>query len=182
MTFGIPKEAIPVSLVDGTMDLSWHHSLLTSIEARENKRRQELVLRKETGATPTSISLECKNDQHNTILIPRSIDVLMGRGRHPKSRPGALRMHNLVIEYREAYDSASKSGKTAITKRILQNLKNSGCRFLTSAPDGGYVECDDTAAREKIAHSFRNHRLKGGSCGENYTERNLASRKRSNKS
>jgi len=101
-----------------------------------------------------------------TILVPGPMDILMGRGRHPKSRPGALRMHHLVLQHRVAYDSAkSRLEKTAITKSVLLQLKALGCRFLHETKSGYYVETDDVAAREKISHGFRNQRLKAGGGG-----------------
>jgi len=159
MTFGIPREAIPVSATDGTVDLTWHHKMLKQMEAIQKKRRQVLTAAR---TPPSEASTPEPQLEVGPILVPMQLDVMMGRGHHPKNRPGALRMHNLVLEYREEYDSAAKLGKTAITKKILHQMKQSGSRFLIGAPGGGYMECSDTAAREKISAGFRNLRIKEG--------------------
>ena len=86
------------------------------------------------------------------------MDVLMGRGRHPKSRPGSLLMRRLLEENKEAYETAAKLEKSQVAERVLENMKRMGSRFLSPAGDG-YVQCDDVVAREKISHGFRNLRL-----------------------
>jgi hypothetical protein len=83
-----------------------------------------------------------------------------------------MRMHQLLVEHRDAYDDTTKSEKTKLSATVLQKLKQLGCRFLAAAP-GGFVECDDYVAREKISHGFRNLRLSD----KNKTSGNISSDK-----
>ena len=132
-------------------------------------------------SSPEAVSIKGHNyHQHHAedgvdqtlILIPGPMDVLMGMGNnhnasYKKSRrnPGLLRLHCICDEYYEEYESASRPEKTRIAQKIVEEMKQFGCRFLTPAESdnlsdigGGYVECDDAAVREKVAHRFRNLR------------------------
>jgi hypothetical protein len=155
MTFGITREAIPVSVEDETTEQANHHEMLKALKFREQHQKAETT---ESLSTKVERSTASSSD---IILVPSPMDILMGRGRHPKCRPGGLRMHSMLLEHRAVYDMATKVEKTVIAETILKVMKKSGCRFLTSAEGGGFVECDDSTARKKISHGFRNLRLKG---------------------
>lgn len=110
------------------------------------------------GKPESSKSMEQSNNK--LILVPNPTDILMGKGRLPKSHPGNLRMRCLIVEYFEQYNTSHKRDKPAITDSIFQKLKDSGCRFLRHDNDqGGYSEASDVTAREKISHGFRNLRI-----------------------
>jgi hypothetical protein len=172
MTFGIPREAFPILGVDGTMDLSRHHKLLESckyIEKKGKRTEEPAVSRansssedeqsKSSGSCSFSITT-IKDEKNIIILIPSPMDVLMGRGRQPGSRPGSLRMHHLLEENFDAYE-ADTDQKTAITMNIIKEMKRSGCRFLRQLEEGGgYVEVDDSAVQSKLMHGFRSLRSK----------------------
>jgi hypothetical protein len=159
MTFGIPKDAIPVE-TDGSMNLTAHHSTLETLVSKERRNAGEDPIM-EAGICSSSTNNNTSSGGCDTlVLLPGPMDVLMGRGRKQKICPGALILHNLLIEHREAYDTiSSRSEKTELSKNLLKQMKASGSRFLNIVP-GGYVECDDSVAREKISHGFRNLRLK----------------------
>jgi hypothetical protein len=164
MTFGIPKDAIPVQ-EDGSIDLSHHHRILEVLKRREQKGKEEHKV-STSESSPVGAS---------AILVPGPMDVLMGRGLRPKRCPGSLRLHHLLLENMDAYDAAdSKFEKTVRAETVVQQMKDSGCRFLNVTPDGLYTECDNLAARAKISHGFRNLRNKMKSSGTK--NRNDASR------
>ena len=175
MTFGIPRDAIPIA-DDGTLSLTGHHKIMESL------RRRECTTPGRAQSCPTSRAFEhteqeegsaativaTSEEDRNQILIPSPLDIIAGRGRHAKTCMGALRLQNMLAEYRNQYDNAScRAEKTDITQLILNKLKDSGCRFLISG-QSGYTICDDERARNKIAHAFRNLRIKSkktsGSC------------------
>jgi hypothetical protein len=153
MTFGIPREAIPVGY-DGDMDLSNHHKTLQSLQYREENQ----VVPPASGRT-----LEPKRE-NDCVLVPGPMDMRMGRGRHPKTCTGALRLNNLLVKHRDAYEAAPKREKTEIAEIVLQEMKKSGCRFLTLT-SGGFMVSDDTAVRKKISQNFRNLRMKNTNDG-----------------
>ena len=130
---------------DNDLVLTYHHRMLESLRLREHEQR---------------VSIQSTSASKSTapVLIPGPLDILMGRGRHPKTCTGALRLHNLMLQRKLEYDTASKLSKTAITEDILKELKTSGCRFLKFAPHG-FVEADDAEARKKISQGFRNMRM-----------------------
>ena len=149
LTFGIPKEVIPVE-EDGSVNLISHHIMLQAFETREELGK--------TTKHSTEV-LQTGRSQGAGILIPSAMDIMMGRGRQPKGRPGNVRFYNLLDEHMDAYETATKVGKTGITKKIFVLMKDSGSRFLKSTPQG-FVESDEAEVREKISHGFRNLRLK----------------------
>ena len=179
MTFGIPREAFPIT-EDGTWDLSAHHNMLQIVKQREENKRQNNVALSPSTSPVTSSSPKQKthsdldegkgqknkqNDNKNgdssVILIPNPQDILLGRGRQGASRPGYLKMYNLIHEYMAQYESTqNKFEKTIISEIIVKKLNETGTRLLSDAPggQGGYVECDHKVARAKIAHAFRNQR------------------------
>jgi hypothetical protein len=64
-----------------------------------------------------------------------------------------------VIEtYHGRYEKAQKLGKTNLSKLIVQKMKDDGGRFLKQ-DEYGWMEIDDDAARYKVSHTFRNHRI-----------------------
>jgi hypothetical protein len=190
MTFGIPREAIPIQ-DDGTLDLSNHHKMLQALQHREERDeppRSRKVVELEPVKSPTTIpsepalsktAVEVEASQtpttsENHVLVPGPMDVIMGRGRKPKSQPGALRMHHLVLEHRDAYEAAAKREKTVVAATILRDLKHLGCRFLMPAPDG-FAVCGDDVARSKISHDFRNlrYKTKGNTQENDHKKRSL---------
>jgi hypothetical protein len=153
MTFGIPRAALPLAL-DGEMDLTNHTEFLETV-----KRREEKLLRVDLSTTEAQPYIP-------KILIPSPMDIIMGtRGRHPKSAPGNLRLHNILHEYRVAYDQSPKYEKVVIVEIVRKRAGDSGCRFLKATDDGFFTLGDSEAIREKIAHAFRN--LRRGKKGRN---------------
>jgi hypothetical protein len=202
LTFGIPREAIPI-MDDGSLNLSQHHKLLDILkfrEAEEKRATQEKETKQSafasspasTGEKLTSSSPwfppknteDVEDDEGLIVLIPSPMDILMGRGRQPNSRPGSLRMYHVLHENMDAYEAATHNAeKTKMAKKIIKEMKASGCRFLREVEEGGgYVEIDVSTARAKIAHRFRNLRrkskIKNGAGPSTQVESNLSRTKK----
>lgn len=115
---------------------------------------------------------------HFVVLAPGPEDVIMGRGRHNKSKPGNRKLARMLEEYHERYEASDKFQKTVIAQDILTAMTESGSRFLIrESPSGGegegegkkkyrkkdrikglWVQVTQERARDKIAHDFRNLR------------------------
>lgn len=132
----------------------------------------------ENRGRPVSSSSTSISSQPDGFVIPGPMDILMGRGRHPKSRPGSMRLHELVLEHRQEYDVATKHEKMQISQIILQSLKDQGCRFLNYTQERGYEICDDNVSRRKISHGFRNLRIKENSAASGKKKNKQSKQKR----
>jgi hypothetical protein len=136
MTFGIPSDALPISP-------SGEPKLQRILDWLHARRKQE------TGAG---------KDTSNRIVVPGTHDVLLGRGKPLQKHPGNLRYHHIIESFEDRYESAMKLEKTNIAKEIVQKIKDAKGRFLKQ-DSAGWVEIDDAAARYKVSHTFRNHRI-----------------------
>ena len=134
MTFGIPKEALPVNIIDGTPTLD---AFLADNEAEillERERHERL--------------LDGMDDNH--ILYPLENDVLLGRGRPYQEFSGNKKLASIIQQRKEEYQTSSKLQKTELTNVILQEIKASGGRFLKKSDDGKFwALVNDDVAREK---------------------------------
>jgi len=139
-----------------------------------------------TGGTGSGVSStsSSRNRGGMIIIVPGPEDVIMGRGRHNKNKPGNRKLQSLLLEYSSRYEAADKYKKKAIAETVLRRMLDTGSRFLIRGrvDDGG---CDDASggegntnpkgkkkqtkkgiwvdvtpekARDKIAHDFRNLR------------------------
>ena len=149
-TFGIDTRDHPV-LEDGSLSLEQHREWLHIRKTQEE-------------ASGTG------NEADGRILIPKRFDVLFGRDKTIREHTGNLRCAHLVDMHQEKYNNAGKYQKTEISDRIVSIIHESYGRFLKWEKDGGWVEVDRDAARDKIAHFFRHNRArlnKKGAGGSN---------------
>jgi hypothetical protein len=134
MTFGIPSDILPVQ-TSGELRLEAHQDLI-----RRMRKQHE------------------SNDNVPRIILPRTDDVLLGRGKPLQKHPGNIRYHHIIETYNEKYEKAMKLEKTSISKWLVEQIQEAGGRFL-KLDDVSWVEIDDDAARYKVSHTFRNHRI-----------------------
>jgi hypothetical protein len=134
MTFGIPSDVLPI-LPSGEHRLEGHHELI-----RRLRKEEEL------------------DDHVDRVVLPGSFDVLLGRGKPLQKHAGNLRYHHIIENDHDRYERAMKLEKTHISKFIVEKINGSGGRFLKQ-DEAGWVEIDDAAARYKVSHTFRNHRI-----------------------
>lgn len=92
------------------------------------------------------------------VLIPSNKDVLKGRGRGVQNHIGNLRFRHLVAERQKEYDANDMFGaKGIVASNVMEAIESEGGRFLKD--DGvGWVQLNDTDAREKISMTFRSQR------------------------
>ena len=97
-------------------------------------------------------SSECKD------LRPE--DVICSKGRTTKSHPGNMRYDTLIQQNRERYQACQCRGdKTRITHEIIQEVTQSGGRFLKFDPDARqWSELNQDLQREKVSHALRSCR------------------------
>ena len=101
----------------------------------------------------------------------------MGRGRHPSTSIGHMRLQSIVESRCYEYDKATKFEKTIIANLVVSELQQMGCRFIKQqqkSTNGGGGENNknaaatatfvliesDEIARDKVSHAFRNLRKK----------------------
>ncbi len=85
-----------------------------------------------------------------------SNDVLCGRGGATNNHPGNKRFRSIVIDYMPAYLLARKKEKATIARRIVDQIKENGGRFLKRS-DGSntWIEVSDKKATEKTSQALR---------------------------
>ena len=89
-------------------------------------------------------------------------DVLCGRGFHILNHHGNLRLHILVNKYRKMYFNSRRKDKPHIIRKILQEVKETGARFMKRVNgDNSWVEVDDECAYEKVSHALRLQKKNG---------------------
>lgn len=128
-TFGIPTNTLPLktSELDGIQEI-W------------KKRR--------------TYETEEKYKSKISVMVPGSLDVLLGRGRRCQEHVGNMRLRILVEDCKPVYDNASRKEKTLISQEIVDSVKKNGHRFLKDE-GGGWIEVDGHVARLKVSHTFR---------------------------
>jgi hypothetical protein len=140
-----------LSGVDGEIDLTNRNAFLELVKCREDNHVDGANNSLHNDDSSDSTTLPKKR-----ILVPSPMDIILGRGRRPKAAPGHL-MKAPLLEHMKAYEI---SEKVVIADLVLKRMKDSGCRFLLRFAAGGFVECEDTEAHNKILHDFRNARGK----------------------
>jgi hypothetical protein len=136
MTFGIPTRVLPFS-VDGEISLENHHKWIES---------QRI--------------LEGGSDETKRNTVPGPFDVLLGREKISQENVGNARYHFVIDAHRDHFESSSVREKTAITREIVQEIKESGGRFL-KLDNADWAEVSDADARKKVASAFRSKRKSG---------------------
>jgi hypothetical protein len=143
MTFGVPVQLFPVS-ENGEL-LRQNH--LEWIEARR--------------------TVENKNSKETAVLLPRSQDILCGRGGGLRNHMGNTRLRLVMESHFAEYESLDRKEKTILASKIVQDMKSKGSRFLKRT-DGVWEQVPNDVSRLKVSHFFRNLR---GTNGENQNAR-----------
>jgi hypothetical protein len=134
MTFGIPNETLPVSF-NGSLRLESHRDYV-----RKMKKSYEL------------------DDDIDRIIVPGKYDVLLGRGKPLQKYSGNLNYHYVIEGYHDRYEAAAKGLKAELAKEIVKKIHDRGGRFL-KLDEAGWTVIANEAARSKVSHTFRNHRI-----------------------
>jgi hypothetical protein len=172
MTFGIPRTALPVTL-EGELLTKDHVIWLERRRELEAERSLELeaeLLAQALADEPMVISSSSthKKSQSRDVHSPstevcdgsalRPDDVLFGRGKAVVDHQGNTQFRQIVDMYMCKYESAGRLEKTCIAEAIVHMIKEASGRFLKRDNGGDWEEVDDSTARKKVAHAFRNRR------------------------
>ena len=128
---------------------------------REENRKDTLPVAQGDGIgnTNTSLLALLASTTNKEIIVPGPLDILLGKGKQPKSSVGYMKFRTLLEDHYEMYDTAERYDKTVIAGYLLKKLHCMGCRFVRRSANGGYLEeCLEDEAQEKIRHTFRNIR------------------------
>jgi hypothetical protein len=155
--FGIPRGTVPIQS-DGTISLEQH-------AAWTNRRRQlecakavapppAITIKRQVETPPPS---EATNSETRGV-VPSPGDILFGRGRKVRNHPGNARFLQLIDHYMIKYETTGRVDKACIAEIIVRMIKDAACRFLKKDQGNVWGEVDDSEARKKVAHAFRNRR------------------------
>ena len=138
LSFGIPMDNFPIDDESNIIGLSDFCDRRRSIE---HKRRIE---------------------QGSRILAPGKLDILLGRGQPMQEWLGNLQLSSTLAANADLHNSTAMNrhgAKNELCDKIVTQIKESGGRFL-KREEGAveWYEVDDTMARVKVSHGFRNHR------------------------
>ncbi|CAB9496061.1 expressed unknown protein [Seminavis robusta] len=105
------------------------------------------------------------NDASNHAFVPPGTvgvttindnDVLSGRGGGTNLHPGNRQFRDLINLYRRDYLKARKNDKPAISRSIVNAIRDKNGRFLKKVEKSGlWFEIGDDAAREKTSQALR---------------------------
>jgi hypothetical protein len=123
-------------------------------------------------------NINSTNSSDEIIFVPGTLDVIMGRGRHNKKKPGNRKLNLLLESYAKEYEASDKFQKTVLSEVVVSKMKNDGCRFLIREGDmkkhSIWVEVSLEKARDKVAHDFRNLRRNAKIALKNAAEAKVA--------
>lgn len=150
MSYGIPKAILPIDENTGKVEVEDFRTWLMSLQDYEKDDAMDLD-RPGGGVTVS----------HEIIEIPGEHDVLLGRGKIVEGSTGNLLLKKIIGKNSVRYENASRFEKMAVSQAVYLRMKKGGSRFLKR--EGTYwIEVDESVAREKIAHGFRNYKARGG--------------------
>jgi hypothetical protein len=143
LTFGIPRKCFPIS-TSGELLIEKHGEFLAM-----QQKRETLAALVHRNTTDFDFS-----HQPSRIIVPKNLDVLLGRGRPFHEHTGNMRCNFEVMAAMEEYERVSRNDKTGIARSVIARIKDCGGRFL-KRNEGIWEEVDDSEALKKISHSFR---------------------------
>jgi len=150
--FGIPEELMPMTTT-GKVKTDCQSNWVTMLKAmEEQKKRKELL------------SCDPTQELQEIVECPSSNDVVFRKGRPLYRRnPGNMYYRELIAAASFQHSEAARSGKYAITWKIVKEIESSGGRFLewTSMGHGSggmwIVMTDRKAIRDKIASALKQY-------------------------
>jgi hypothetical protein len=155
MTFGIPVGDYPVSsdmVLNREKHLEW-------VQSRKILEASSLL------SSSSSYSSSSSSDNHEVrgvpvvvVVVPKSTDILFGRGKSFREHPGNLRFGLIVESVFDRYEGLRRrSEKKNFTQEVVLKIKSMGGRFLRQEA-GFWQEVDDDLARQKVGHTLRSRR------------------------
>jgi hypothetical protein len=124
-------------------------------------------------ALGSSLSPQSDRKKDEFIVVPNVLDVIMGRGRHNKKKPGNRKLNQMLETYQDEYEASDKFQKTVLSEVVVSKMIGDGSRFLVREGEkkhGMWVEVSLEKARDKVAHDFRNLRRNAKIAKQNATD------------
>jgi len=124
-------------------------------------------------APGSSLPPQSDRKKDEFIVVPNVLDVIMGRGRHNKKKPGNRKLNQLLETYQDEYEASDKFQKTVLSEVVVSKMIEDGSRFLVREGEkkhGVWVEVSLEKARDKVAHDFRNLRRNAKIAKQNATD------------
>ena len=154
-SFGIPQHVLPFNK-HGELSLKPHERFMHSLAVQERLIKEGLL-------TPPSHSHSCgtseKGEERVVVVIPTTMDVLLGRGARVNSHQGNESLHRMVEKVLSQYEVGARTFKTWLTNSIVEKVKEQGGRFIKQdSSEGVWLVVDDDTARLKVSHLFRARR------------------------
>lgn len=108
----------------------------------------------EIGETSVEVAETLAREPAPIVLDDK--DILLGRGKGASRHPGNIRMRRIADKYRAGYQAVGRGEKALLVKKVYDELKRGGTKFLKpSEKEDGLEEVSDQAALEKVGHSLR---------------------------
>lgn len=158
--FGIPRGTVPVQS-DGTILLEQHTTWTNKrrqLEAARAAAPSPIMTVKRPVESPPISDSDPMNIDTRGGVVPSPGDILFGRGRKVRNHPGNARFLQLIDHYMKKYEKTGRVDKACIAEIIVRMIKDAECRFLKKDSHDVWGEVDDSDARKKVAHAFRNRR------------------------
>ena len=133
LQFGCPTDKLPIGSF-GSLETALHQRWIKEM-AREEALHKKFVA-------------------SSGIIIPTTHDVLLGRGKSTMNFPGNVTLANMIDRYRAEYQTLGRAARAEFVLRIVSAISQNG-RFL-QRKEGLWEMSSEDAAREKVAHGFRN--------------------------
>jgi hypothetical protein len=163
MTFGIPTQVLPIS---DQCEYNFEHVQLffdsrIKVEGYSSSSPTTIT----TTSSSSSSQPESNNNNIVLIMVPGSLDVLMGRDKMAQTHIGNVKYLHLIETHMERYESAERRDKKKIACEVTNLVQQSGGRFLdcsedatTGTSDQCWYEVQDAIAVEKACTAFRSRR------------------------
>lgn len=167
LTFGIPIDAIPISL-DGMVKTTVHTKWIHRRKCLEEHRQAILLQHHHLGGIGHGDS-RCLDpwilDGNLIIDMPAKWDVILRRGRIYHDHPGNIRMKQIMEAHLVAYGAAqSTRGKNDIVKSIMDMVQQQNgeggsgtytARFVEMAAQGWWVPVRENDVLKRLGKSIR---------------------------
>ena len=165
MSFGIPVDAIPVS-VSGTIKTK---DFLKWIVRRKKKEDY--------------MGYHGRNSRWNRIDLPNLNDVLFAKGRPYQHHPGNQEYLRLIQDCLIEYDSAAnRRDKRSVACNLIDSMRMQSTRFLIKDSEDWWVEASDKELHEKVikafSHASATLKKKSSICHIKYHESSMGKRLR----
>lgn len=102
----------------------------------------------------------CSDTRMMMMMMPKSNDVLLGRGKRIQKHPGNIRFRDWMQEHRSEYDNCYKFHRRRVAFELKNRYaENIGGRFLKQTSDlKSWILASDNETEEKIKQLFRSFR------------------------